>query len=118
MSGKYSLHFHLRSAEQAEEIYHHGMQYLRYHALLCKMSMRHQSVAMSSVLRFTETNPARLQKLHWHIRPKVHEFWLQFRAEAFQCSRLCRVPAKAFHHQLLDARKRRFLSDIEPGVLL
>ncbi|CAE7658127.1 unnamed protein product [Symbiodinium sp. CCMP2456] len=54
------------TAEAADAIYGHGMKYLRYHLILCKISMR-------------------MNKLHWHIRPKMH----------------------AFHHQMKDAQAQR-----------
>ncbi|CAE7292952.1 unnamed protein product, partial [Symbiodinium necroappetens] len=57
----------MRTSAAANSIYEHGMQYLRSHVLLCKLSMR-------------------MEKLHWHVRPKVH----------------------AFAHQLRDCKRRRF----------
>ena len=54
----------------------------------------------------------RLEKLHWQIRPKVHETCLHLESgflelDGFEAFAL---PAKPFHHQLKDAKHRRNLA--------
>ena len=67
-----------RTQAAADEIYTYGMRYLRYHVLLCKLSMRpgyqlNLLCRLCGMLqRLLCLGFVRQLKLWWQVRPKIH----------------------------------------------
>ena len=77
----------MRSRDAADKIYKYGMRYIRFHVILNKISMRllllvmiFKRLASICMLAF------RIAKLHWALRPKLHDARLHLFSDCGWCS--------------------------------